>query len=102
MGPPGRGAKRPTQRMDGMRTTINYLVRIVSLTLGVTLMVAVANAQPAPAPNTSDGKAKDTKAAIESKTVKTAKPTKTGTKNTSGMTGEDAGNYTVTSTLAVA
>src|SRR5205823_2276319 len=87
------------QRMDGMKTTINNLLRIVSLTLGVTLMVAVANAQPAPASNTSNEKAKETKAATDSKTVKTAKPRKTETETTSVVTGEDAGNYTVTSTI---
>src|SRR5947207_12779929 len=84
--------------MDGMKTTINNLLRIVSLTLGVTLMVAVANAQPAPSSNTSNEKAKETKAA-DSKTAKTAKPRKTETETTSVMTGEDAGNYTVTSTI---
>jgi len=38
-----------------MKTTINNLLRIVSLMVGVTLMVAVANAQPTPAAKTSNG-----------------------------------------------
>ena len=88
-----------------MKTTINNLLRIVSLTLGVTLMVAVANAQPTPAAKTSNGTEKETKAATDSKAVtdskaaKTAKTKKTETETTSAITGEDAGNYTVTSAI---
>src|ERR1051326_4309057 len=88
--------------MDGMKTTINNLLRIVSLTVGVTLMVVVANAQPAPAAKTSDGKEKETKAAAtDSKAAKTAKARKTEAETTSAMTGEDAGNFTVTSSIEV-
>src|SRR5438045_5953085 len=79
------------QRMDGMKTTINHLLRIVSLAMGVTLMVAVANAQPAPASNTSNEKAKETKAATDSKAAKAAKARKTEAETTSAITGEDAG-----------
>ena len=82
-----------------MKTTINNLLRLVALTVGVTLMVAVANAQPAPAAKTSDGKEKETKAAIDTKAAKTAKATKSETETTSAMTGEDAGKYTVTSSI---
>jgi hypothetical protein len=66
--------------MDGMKTNIRNLLRILSLTLGVALMAALANAQPtATAANKNPEKSKETKTSEEKKSAKTAKAKKTET-----------------------
>ncbi|HVS80096.1 MAG TPA: hypothetical protein VHE60_00005, partial [Pyrinomonadaceae bacterium] len=69
-----------------MKKNITNTLHIVTgLALGITLLMGVANAQqpsPSPSPKKSDAK----KAAAEAET-------------TSAQTGEDAGNYTITSSL---
>ena len=97
-----------------MKTNIRNLLRTGSLALGVALTAALAQAQPATsASNTNPAKAKetqksdeakksdDTKKADEKKSAKTAKAKKTETETTSQMTGEEAGNYTITSSIEV-
>src|SRR2546426_2090297 len=101
--------------MDAMKSHIKSMLSALSgLTLAALLMVGVANAQPSPAPKESPdlNKAIDTKATqnvstnskkpTNSKATST-KPTKkpAETTPTSATVGEDAGNYTVVSTIEV-
>lgn len=77
-----------------MKTTISNLLRVLSgLTSVLLLTASVVQAQPAPA-KSSDAKTSDVK-----ETTKASTPKKTETVPTSVTTGEDAGDYTVTSTL---
>ena len=77
-----------------MKSNTTNLLRIFSmLALGLAIMTGVAHAQPAAAPNSSPA----AKKSPEPK--KATKPTKTEAVPTSATTGEDAGNYTVTSTI---
>lgn len=101
--------------MDAMKSHIKSMLSALSgLTLAALLMVGVANAQPSPAPKESPdlNKATDTKATqnVSTNTKKptnskatSTKPTKkpAETTPTSATVGEDAGNYTVVSTIEV-
>src|SRR2546425_2978178 len=100
--------------MDAMKSHIKNILSTFSVVmLAVLLMVVAANAQPAPAPKESPEpkKAADTKStdaksgqakSIDAKATAT-KPTKkpAETVPTSNTVGEDAGSYTVTSTIEV-
>jgi len=85
--------------MDGMKTNSTNLVRMIfGLTLGLMLSAGAANAQPAPA-NDNSGKAAETKKAQKAADAKKAKkPEMTPTYDS---VGEDAGDFTVTSTFEV-
>ena len=84
-----------------MKSTLTNLLRLVSLTLGLALALGVANAQTATArKNGDDAKAKDTKSTADAKQpAKPASAKKDETEPTSATSGEDAGDYTVTSSL---
>src|SRR5215831_2006837 len=90
--------------MDGMKTTMTNLLRIFTgVALGIALTAGLVNAQESVAANndkstdTKDARksAKDQKKADDKKTTK-----KTADKEpTSATTGEDAGNFTITSSM---
>ena len=84
-----------------MKSTLTNLLRLVSLTLGLALAASVANAQSATArTNGDDAKAKGAKSTTDTKKpAKKANAKKTEAVPTSATSGEDAGNYTVTSTI---
>jgi hypothetical protein len=85
--------------MDGMKTNTSNLLRTVSgLALGLALMVSVANAQQTSASTKTEDESKDKKSAPSSTPEKKAAKTSEATP-TSATTGEDAGNFTVTSTI---
>src|SRR6185369_5948585 len=86
--------------MDGMKTNSTNLVRMIfGLTLALMLSAGAANAQPAPAANDNSGKAAETKKAQKTADAKKAKkPEMTPTYDS---VGEDAGDFTVTSTFEV-
>jgi hypothetical protein len=86
--------------MDGMKINTNYLLRLVSgLALVLALTAGVMYAQTATASNEAAAK-KDLKKAEPSKSPDTKKPAKKSeTVPTSQSVGEDAGNFTVTSTI---
>jgi hypothetical protein len=69
------------------KNTTHTLCRVMGLALGLTLLMAVANAQqPSPSPSPSPKKADAKKAAPKEEI-------------TSAQTGEDAGDYTITSSI---
>ncbi|MGQ0762102.1 MAG: hypothetical protein ACT4OT_08815 [Acidobacteriota bacterium] len=77
-----------------MKTKLRNLLRALpGLTVALLLTTSAVVAQPAPAPT----KSPDAKTPKEA--TKAAKPTKTESVPTSATTGEDAGDYTMTSTL---
>ena len=84
-----------------MKTNIVNLLRTVSgLALGLALMAGVVNAQQATVSNKAPDATKDSKKSEPSKTPEAKKPAnKTETVPTSQSVGEDAGNFTVTSTI---
>src|SRR5947207_4222897 len=87
--------------MDGMKTNILNLLRTVSgLALGLAL-AGVVSAQPTTtASNKTPEATKDSKKSEPSKSPEAKKPAKkTETVPTSQSVGEDAGNFTVTSTI---
>src|SRR5437016_3781676 len=100
--------------MDAMKSHIKNILSTFSVVmLAVLLLVVAANAQPAPAPKESpeprkaaDAKSTDAKSG-QVKSINTkataSKPTKkpAETVPTSNTVGEDAGSYTVTSTIEV-
>lgn len=71
-----------------MRIKVGYVLRIIlGVALGVVLMTGVTNAQSPPAPTSSPN-------------AQATKPKKAGETNpTSATVGEDAGDYTITSTI---
>lgn len=80
-----------------MKTNIMNLLRMVSgLALGLILMAGVANAQSTTASTKSPESSKDAK---KSEAKKSTEPKKTDVTPTSQTVGEDAGNYTITSTI---
>src|SRR5205807_5734517 len=87
--------------MDGMKTNIVNLLRTVSgLALGLALMAGVVNAQPATATIKTPDAAKDSRKSEPTSSPEAKKPAKkTEAVPTSQSVGEDAGNYTVTSTI---
>src|SRR2546429_5957122 len=100
--------------MDAMKSHIKNILSTFSVVmLAALLMVVAANAQPAPAPKESPEpkKAADTKSTDaksgQAKSINTkataSEPTKkpAETVPTSNTVGEDAGSYTVTSTIEV-
>src|SRR2546430_8497646 len=96
--------------MDGMKTNTTNLLRILfGVALGIVLTAGVTNAQTSAAPNSNAAKVVDAKSAkvVDAKDAK--KPAKTDEKKTTAKKpekvptsesgGEDAGSYTVMSTL---
>jgi len=84
-----------------MKTNIVNLLRTVSgLALGLALMAGVVNAQPATASIKTPDAAKDSRKSEPTSSPEAKKPAKkTEAVPTSQSVGEDAGNYTVTSTI---
>jgi len=79
-----------------MKTTILNMLRVLpGLTLALLLTPSAVQAQPSPAPT----KSPETKDSNSKEAAKASKPKKTESVPTSVNTGEDAGDYTVTSTL---
>jgi hypothetical protein len=86
--------------MDRMKSNIKDLLRVVpGLTLGLVLMASLANAQPPTASTKAPDASKDSKKSTEDAKKKSTSPKKTETTPSSQSVGEDAGNYTVTSTI---
>jgi hypothetical protein len=87
--------------MDGMKTnTMNLLRLVLGSALGLTLMAGVVNAQPATASAKTPEASKDSKKPDATKSTDAKKPAKkTEAPTTSATVGEDAGNFTVTSTI---
>ena len=82
-----------------MKTNTSNLLRTVSgLALGLALMVSVANAQQTSASTKTPDESQDKKS-VPSKTPEKEPAKKTEATPTSATTGEDAGNFTVTSTI---
>src|SRR5438445_7614726 len=101
-GGPPKGGTPNSKRMDGMKTNTTNLLRILfGVALGIVLTAGVTNAQPSSAPNSNSAQVTDAKDA--NKTAKTEVKKTTAKKPekvpTSESVGEDAGNYTVMSTL---
>src|SRR6187401_2578917 len=85
--------------MDGMKTNTTNLLRMFSgLSLGLVLTAGAASAQNSATPNNS---AKSTETQKTEKVTETTKaaPKKKADAVTSATTGEDAGNYTITSSI---
>lgn len=79
-----------------MKTTFRKMLRTTSgLALGLLLFTSALQAQPA----SGSSKSPDPKTSSSQEPAKADKPKKTETVPTNVMTGEDAGDYTVTSTL---
>src|SRR6266571_5868676 len=85
--------------MDAMKSNVRIiLIGLAALMLVLLLMAGVANAQPAPQPSPEPKKSPEVNKATTSKKTTTPKKS-TETTPTSQTVGEDAGNYTVVSTL---
>jgi hypothetical protein len=88
-----------SQRMDRMKTNITNLLRIFcGLSLGLVLMAGAARSQTSTASNNTP-KPSDPKKADEVTETQKTDPKKTDTVPTSQSVGEDAGNFTIVSSI---
>src|SRR2546423_12279217 len=88
--------------MDGMKTNTTNLLRIFfGVALGIVLTAGVTNAQPSAASNNDANKAANVKGSQKAEKTDDKKTTKKKSEKepSSANVGDDAGDYTITSTL---